>query len=166
MSVFIPTHPLEGLPPPFLTISGIPNFRDLGGWPISTLPVSSAPKSVRRHVIYRAAEPSQVTLSGIETLNKLHVQKIYDLRSTNEIERNKAAGRGGTVEWEGCERVFVPVFRDEDYSPGGIAKRFADYCDEGSKVILPLFLSYSTMHVQRYVREQSSHNVGICKSIY
>ncbi|RDW62235.1 hypothetical protein BP6252_11668 [Coleophoma cylindrospora] len=115
--------------PPFIEVAGIPNFRDLGGYPIS----SSPRHSVRRDIIYRSAEPQRVTKDGIATMNSLGITHIYDLRSKNEIERNKAAGRGGVVTWEGCERLFAPVFADEDYSPEKIAIRFQDYAAEGTE---------------------------------
>ncbi len=124
------------LNPPFIVVAGIPNFRDLGGYPIPSL----AHHSIRREVIYRCAEPSRVTKDGITTMQRLGIARIYDLRSNPEIERNRAAGRGGVVEWEGCERVFVPVFQDEDYSPENIAVRYADYCSSGSGVNISLYL--------------------------
>jgi hypothetical protein len=49
-------------------------------------------------------------------MQRLGITHVYDLRSNNEIERAQAADRGGVVEWEGCERVFVPVFTDKDVS--------------------------------------------------
>jgi Tyrosine phosphatase family len=116
--------------PPFVSISGIHNFRDLGGYAVSpTL-------SVRRNVIYRCGEPSKVTPNGIETLKSLGVTHIYDLRSKVEIDRNKDASLGGIKEWDGCERVFAPVFIDQDYSPENLALRFKDYASEGTEVIL------------------------------
>jgi protein tyrosine/serine phosphatase len=118
------------LPPPFITVAGIPNFRDLGGYPISY----PANHSVRREVIYRCGEPSQATKDGISTINRLGITHIYDLRSNPEIQRNIDSGRGGVVEWDGCERVFVPVFAEQDYSPEKIALRFSDYMDKGPGV--------------------------------
>lgn len=116
--------------PPFIHVAGIPNFRDLGGYPIASAP----DHSVRRDIIYRSAEPQRVTKDGIAVMNSLGITHIYDLRSNNEIERNQAAGRGGVVTWEGCERFFVPVFVDEDYSPEKIAIRFQDYASDGTEV--------------------------------
>src|SRR6266498_1415662 len=87
--------------PPFITISGIPNFRDLGGYP-TTLSLS---KSIRRQIIYRCAEPSRVTQDGVKAMNDLGITHVYDLRSNPEIKRAEAAGRGGVVEWEGAKRV-------------------------------------------------------------
>ena len=109
--------------PPFIEVAGISNFRDLGGYPISKRPSYS----VRRDLIYRCAEPSKVTQDGISTMQKLGIARIYDLRSNVEIERAEAAGRGGVVEWDGCTRVFVPVFTDQDYSPEQLALRYKDY---------------------------------------
>jgi hypothetical protein len=116
--------------PPFITVAGIPNFRDLGGYPIA----SPSNHSIRREVIYRCAEPSQVTKDGITTMQRLGITHIYDLRSNNEIQRAQAAGRGGVVEWEGCERVFVPIFSDQDYSPENLAIRYKDYAADGTEV--------------------------------
>ena len=113
--------------PPFITVSGIPNFRDLGGYPT----LNPANHTIKRGVIYRCAEPSQVTEAGIRTIQALGITHVYDLRSNNEIERGVAAGRGGIVEWEGCKRVFAPVFLDKDYSPENLAVRYKDYAAGG-----------------------------------
>ncbi len=51
-----------------------------------------------------------------------------------EIRRGEAAGRGGVVEWDGCERVFVPVFKELDYSPESLTVRFKDYASDGTEV--------------------------------
>ncbi len=67
-------------------------------------------------------------------MQRLGITHIYDLRSNNEIERAQAAGRGGVVEWERCERVFVPVFTDKDYSPQNLAVRYKDYATIGTEV--------------------------------
>lgn len=109
--------------PPFINVTGIFNFRDLGGYPVG----AAENHSFRTGVVYRCGDPSQITKDGIVTLQELGITHIYDLRSNNEIERNLSAGRGGVVEWEGCERVFVPVFKDQDYSPEKLAIRYKDY---------------------------------------
>lgn len=96
----IPADHDPSLPsPPFVTVAGIQNFRDLGGHPIS----SSSNHSVKAGIIYRCAEPSKVTEDGIETMKGLGITHIYDLRSEPEIKRSEDAGRGGVVEWEGCQ---------------------------------------------------------------
>lgn len=109
--------------PPFIHVEGIPNFRDLGGYATQL----SKSHCIRRNAIYRCGDPSRVTPDGIEVLQSLGVSHTYDLRSETEIERAREAGTGGTVEWTGNRRVFVPVFRSEDYSPEGIASRYKDY---------------------------------------
>jgi Tyrosine phosphatase family len=131
MSVSVQAAEVAALPsPPFITVAGIPNFRDLGGYQVSTSPNHS----VRREIIYRCAEPSRVTKDGITTMKQLGITHIYDLRSNNEIERSEAAGRGGVVEWDGCERVFVPVFEDRDYSPEKLGVRYQNYAADGTEV--------------------------------
>ena len=72
-------------------------------------------------------------------MQRLGITHIYDLRSNNEIQRAEAAGRGGVVEWEGCERVFVPVFEDHDYSPEKLAVRYQNYAADGTEVFISNF---------------------------
>lgn len=117
------TEALKLPSPPFVEVAGIFNFRDIGGYPVSAL----SHHSIKREVIYRCAEPSNVTKDGIATMAQLGITHVYDLRSNNEIERARAAGRGGVVEWDGCTRVFVPVFADKDYSPEKLAVRYTNY---------------------------------------
>lgn len=111
--------------PPFVPVEGIHNFRDLGGYPVSTFPS----KTVRRNIIFRCAEPSQITPDGIQTLHSLGVTTFFDLRSGPEIEKMKA--RTPVIEIKGIDRVFVPVFADKDYSPEHIALRYKDYASSG-----------------------------------
>ncbi|RAL68520.1 hypothetical protein DID88_007248 [Monilinia fructigena] len=120
----------RALEPPFITVEGIPNFRDLGGYPLASGPNSH---SVRQGIVYRCGEPQRVTANGITTMQQLGITHIYDLRSQNELNKNVAAGRGGVVEWEGCQRVFAPVFLEQDYSPEKIAIRFRDYASKGTE---------------------------------
>ncbi|TVY21519.1 Tyrosine-protein phosphatase [Lachnellula arida] len=124
MSASTPSHSASLPSPPFLTVAGIPNFRDLGGYPLAKSPHTH---SIKRSLVYRCGEPSRVTPEGITVMQNLGITHIYDLRSVPELQRNRDAGRGDVVQWEGCERVFVPVFRDEDYSPEGMAARLMDY---------------------------------------
>ncbi|KAL4721860.1 hypothetical protein ACLX1H_011051 [Fusarium chlamydosporum] len=112
---------------PFHPVPGLPNFRDLAGRP---LPIHSRPGyTIKPGLVFRSAEPSRVTEDGISALQDLKISHVYDLRSRNEIERYAT----GTREWPGAERVFVPVFLDEDYSPEAIAVRFRNYTAEGSE---------------------------------
>ncbi|KAM5347156.1 hypothetical protein ACJ41O_010161 [Fusarium nematophilum] len=117
---------MPDLGPPFHSIPGLPNFRDLGGLPV---PIASRPShTIKPGVVFRSAEPSRVTPSGIAALQDLKISHVYDLRSQVEIKRYASAIR----EWPGAERVFVPVFLDDDYSPEAIAVRFQHYSAEGT----------------------------------
>lgn len=124
------TTPLPS--PPFIDIPGLRNFRDAGGYPLQAAPT----KIVRKGLVFRASEPSQVTAQGIATMtDTLGIQRVYDLRSQIEIDRDSAGAALRRVrEWAGSERVFAPVFSHEDYSPEAIAKRFSAFASEGSEV--------------------------------
>jgi len=111
--------------PPFIPLTGIPNFRDLGGWPIS----SSDGKSVRRNYIYRCGEPTKATKEAIEKIKSLGINHIFDLRSEPEIQKLQVSeGSSGVVaSWPGVERTYCPVFPDDSYDPVSLAVRHANY---------------------------------------
>ncbi|KEF61127.1 uncharacterized protein A1O9_02692 [Exophiala aquamarina CBS 119918] len=142
-----------GLPtPPFVHVQGVPNFRDLGGYRCS--PPSSASSSdegktiytLRRGVLFRCAHPTHLTPKGLSTLTTtLGISKMYDLRSGPEISRLAATVANspadlypladpntGTIESHGApglERVFVPVYQNEDYGPVALARKLQWYTD-------------------------------------
>lgn len=91
------------LPAPFIYVEGVANFRDLGGHPVTST------HSIRQSFIYRCGDLSRVSSPGVNTLQELGIKNAYDLRSYSEIEKGQKEGKGGFAEWDGCERVFVPV---------------------------------------------------------
>lgn len=133
--------------PPFVAISGLANFRDIGGYPVVSCTsaggddnvdgskTTTTKKVVRRGVVYRASEPSKVTDDGVSKLQKLGIEKVFDLRSAVEIEKGVKEGYGWQVkEWEGATRLYAPVFLDQDYSPEALAMRYRNYSSETSQV--------------------------------
>ena len=110
--------------PPFVHLQGIPNFRDLGGWPIAGEPN----KSVRRNLIFRCGEPTRATEEDIEKIKSLGVTHVFDFRSIPEIEKLQVSGAHGVVTaWPGVERVYCPVFPEESFDPVSLAALYADY---------------------------------------
>ncbi|KAI0838080.1 tyrosine phosphatase family-domain-containing protein [Hypoxylon sp. FL0890] len=123
--------------PPFHPIPGLPNFRDIGGYPVGGSPQDGSNarhKVVRRGLIYRSSEPSKVTEDGVSKLKSLGIEKVYDLRSAVEIEAGQRDGFGWKVkEIDGARREFVPVFLDQDYSPEALALRYKNYSSESAE---------------------------------
>ena len=115
--------------PPFLPVEGVPNFRDAGGYPVT----SPAGASIRRGVLFRSSEPSGVTEAGTAALQALRISKAYDLRSAVEIRRDGFR----VVSWPGSERVEVPLLLDEDYAPEAVALRLRDLANGGTEVGCP-----------------------------
>ncbi|KAI1403126.1 protein-tyrosine phosphatase-like protein [Hypoxylon fuscum] len=140
--------------PPFHAIAGLPNFRDIGGYPVSSNSPSAgegvddgkkAKKAVRRGIVYRSSEPSQTTDGGVSQLQALGITYVFDLRSAVEIEKGLGAGYGWKVkEWEGARRVFVPVFLDQDYSPEQLAVRYRNYSSESAQGFIAAYIDILT----------------------
>ncbi|KAI1183707.1 tyrosine phosphatase [Nemania serpens] len=108
----------EEINAPFISIPGVMNFRDIGGYSIPSKPG----KEVRRGIVYRSAEPSRITETGREKMRQLEIAIMYDLRSELELS---AAGQSLAVDGcTGTKKIFAPVFRKEDYSPEAVALRF------------------------------------------
>ncbi|KAL7629650.1 hypothetical protein AAE478_001173 [Parahypoxylon ruwenzoriense] len=108
--------------PPFVEIPGVLNFRDLGSH------FSDRGGAIRQGLVFRSAEPSKATHEGVSRLRQLGIKHIYDLRSPPELL--SLPGKAAPVkEWEGIERISVPVFRDQDYSPEAVIKRNMHFSD-------------------------------------
>jgi protein tyrosine/serine phosphatase len=114
-----PTH----LPsPPFITVSGVPNFRDLGGYASATHPNHR----VKPGLMYRCAQLSQITPEGTQTLTSdLNIHHLYDLRSQPELDKLIEAGH--PIEIDGVKRKFIPVYEEQDYSPVVLATKYGWY---------------------------------------
>lgn len=137
------THP--GLPsPPFIAMKAIPNFRDLGGYPIA----DSSSKSFRRNYIFRCGEPTKAVQEDIEKIQSLGITQIYDLRSRPEIEKHQVSTSDDDVVrepyvWEGVERIHAPVFPEQSWDPVSMAVRQAEFQREDAEVYLISSLIFS-----------------------
>lgn len=117
--------------PPFVTIPGVVNVRDLGGYS-STI---HAGMRTRSRLVFRSAELSSVTEDGKLKLKELGVTTVFDLRSDTEIERYESP----IPEVPGVQILRVPVFKTEDYSPEMMAKRFALYASGKTEAFMELY---------------------------
>ncbi|KAI1433687.1 tyrosine phosphatase [Xylaria sp. CBS 124048] len=143
--------------PPFVFVPGLPNFRDAGGYEVTTSvsPASAAAeggrrgriKMVRRGVLFRSSEPSKLTDAGAAQLSEqLGIKLVYDLRSAVEIARGHNAGYGFPVrEWPGSER--------KDYSPAALALRYQNYAAESEQGFIEAYkdiLNAATDRTNKY----------------
>ncbi|KAF2224300.1 tyrosine protein phosphatase 5, partial [Elsinoe ampelina] len=109
--------------PPFHHCPGLPNLRDVGGYPL-TVPTSPTTHSVTRGLLYRSADPSRITPQSLSLLrDTLGIRTVFDLRSVPEIQRDSEEVK----RQKGVERVWTPVFREEDYSPEKVGVRYKAY---------------------------------------
>lgn len=77
--------------PPFIILPGIPNLRDIGGYPITPF---GTRRSVRTKLVYRSADPSGAAAfpASCEALRStLGIGALFDLRSSVEVTQ-KALG--------------------------------------------------------------------------
>ncbi|EED14439.1 conserved hypothetical protein [Talaromyces stipitatus ATCC 10500] len=133
---------LESPPPRFLSVGGVVNIRELGGHSCNGLSPTPASKSspdnklevtprgsddlrIRPGFLFRSAQPSQITPAGIETLiHELGIKSIFDFRSQTEIELVTTRYPDSLLEIPGTTRYSVPVFREGDFSPVSLAKKY------------------------------------------
>jgi hypothetical protein len=116
------------LPPQFVVIDGLANFRDIGGWPIDDKDGKTISR-VRKGVFYRGPDTVSVTPAGLAKLRELNITTDFDLRSKGQIAKT-----GGASVLEGIERVWAPAFPDEEYSPEKAAARYVQYSSDGTEV--------------------------------
>jgi Tyrosine phosphatase family len=119
------------LPPQFVAVDGLANFRDIGGWPIEDANGKIVGR-VRKGVFYRGPDTRTVTPAGIARLRELGVTADFDLRSKGQIEK-----LGGPSPMEGIERIWAPAFPDGEYSPEKAAARYVQYASDGTEVKWP-----------------------------
>lgn len=106
---------------PFINAPGLVNLRDAGGYAVSS---SSPHKAIRRGVLYRSADLTDLNDGGAAALQRLGITRVFDLRSIPEQQK-----AGEPRLWDGATRESVPVFLAKDYSPEAIALRYGDYGD-------------------------------------
>lgn len=134
--------------PPFIPISGLSNFRDIGGTPIISKNGNTVAR-VRKGVFYRGPDTSTVKPEGIAQLRDIGVTTDFDLRSKGQIEK-----AGGATEMEGIQRVWCPAFPDGEYSPEKAAMRYVQYSSDGTEVGNPFL---SSLHL-----DFQSHGIYDC----
>lgn len=123
--------------PPFISVPGVPNFRDIGGYPIA----SSPGKLVRAGIVFRSSEPSKISDEGIAKLQALDIKDVYDLRSGLELIRDAQNGNGRQAKtWPGTSRTVASVFADHEYTPQAIAARFRMYATDS--ISTPIVLAH------------------------
>ena len=103
---------ISNMAPPFLDVDGLCNLRDCGGYPIAGQP----DKVLRRGILFRSADPSSLTATGIAQLQALAISRVFDLRCDSEIRDSTAKGFGAIQEWHPAQRVSLPVFTDAQYA--------------------------------------------------
>lgn len=124
----------------FLSVGGVVNFRELGGYSCDAVPPvtsngspDNAPDGtlrgghsfIRPGLLFRSAQPSQITPVGIETLiHELGIQAIFDFRSQTEIQLVTSRYPDSLLEIPSTTRYSVPVFKEGDFSPVSLAKKY------------------------------------------
>ncbi|KAL8960183.1 MAG: hypothetical protein Q9193_003067 [Seirophora villosa] len=99
--------------PPFVDIPGMMNVRDVGGYPTTEL--RDQPRSsIRRGLLYRGGEPSRITPEGRRAFKDLGIQKVFDVRTEDEIgpesEDMQGIFRRPIVDLDDTERISINVY--------------------------------------------------------
>lgn len=96
-------------------VAGVPNLRDLGGWPTGN------GGRVRGSMVYRSTELYRLGVSGRESFDQLGIKTVYDLRTA--AERSAAPD----PRLEGVADLPLDVLADSATAlPANLAKVFTD----------------------------------------
>jgi hypothetical protein len=71
--------------PPFYTVDGVANFREIGGYS-SSEESDKQPSIIRLKHVFRSGELTYIKPSGAEMLKQLGIRKVFDLRADAEIK--------------------------------------------------------------------------------
>ncbi|KAK2466023.1 hypothetical protein APHAL10511_001665 [Amanita phalloides] len=127
-----PTDVAETLSrPPFVTIQGVINVRDLGNLPSTFCPG----KVTKPNFLLRSAELSRITEDGEAQLKRLGITTVFDLRSDTEMLKYDAP----IPVIDGITIIQSPVFRTDDYSPQMMAKRYQLYASGKTEAFMELY---------------------------
>jgi len=116
--------------PPFVTIDGVLNVRDLGPYPTANPSLVTKPS-----LMYRSGEISGISEEGKSQLKSLGITHIFDLRSDPEM----AKWQSPIPHIDGVEVIHTPVFKNEDYSPEMMARRFKLYSANKTEAFMELY---------------------------
>ncbi len=83
-------------------VFGVKNFRDAGGF-----------GSLRRGVLYRSGSLHELSAAGAQSLQRLGLRTVVDLRSAPEV-----ADRPDVLHDLGLEHLHVPVFAEQIWPDG------------------------------------------------
>ncbi|KAF9528015.1 protein-tyrosine phosphatase-like protein [Crepidotus variabilis] len=117
--------------PPFITLPGVINVRDIGNLPSST----NEGMTTKSKYLLRSAEIAGITEEGKTKLRDLGVTKVFDFRSDTEIQKYNSA----PPVIEGIEVIHIPVFKKEDYSPEMMARRYQLYASGKNEAFIELY---------------------------
>lgn len=118
--------------PPFISVEGVPNVRDLGGH--TCLPHGETggndtqmTRSTRSNYFFRSAQPAHITSKGIDTLRtELGIHDTYDLRSFKEIRLMSVRYPDLPLDLPGITRHHIPIYKDSDYTPISMAEKYQE----------------------------------------
>ena len=112
-------------PVPGLSITTLPNLRDLGGW------TTKDGRSVRRGVLYRSVAPDRLDEAGMAAFAQLGIRTVFDLRTAGERSASPDRVPDGTavvlLDVLADEVTSVPAHLTELFSnPATINERLGD----------------------------------------
>jgi hypothetical protein len=127
--------------PPFLSVDGAANVRDLGN--LQTSPCLCCPSrpgryKTRSNRVFRSAQLSYLRPAGKEVLQALDIKAIFDFRSKCEIDNYW----GPLASLTGSQVYHVPVVPEEYFIPEEIERREMEYEKIGDDALVNEYKSF------------------------
>ncbi|KAL0961173.1 hypothetical protein HGRIS_006146 [Hohenbuehelia grisea] len=120
--------------PPFVTIEGIINTRDV----LSSKRSSFPGLVLRTDYLYRSGEPTNITAKGQEQLKALGIKKIFDFRADREI---KSFGIP-PLQVDGVQLVRVPVATEDVFTADSLAKALDSFRADELRSFLGMYTAF------------------------
>lgn len=89
----------------------------------------------RPNFLFRSAEISEITETGMDQMRELNIRKVFDLRSDREMKKNNAY----MPNIKDVDVVWTPVFKTEDYSDTTMAERYKRYSSDKVEAFMQLY---------------------------
>ncbi|WP_196892513.1 tyrosine-protein phosphatase [Aureivirga marina] len=139
-----------------ISLDGDSNFRDLGGIK------NSKGKTIKSHKLFRSGRLASITDSDIDSIHKLGIQQIIDLRTTEQIQQTPDR------KMEGISTIHLPLIEGE-LAGGNLIGKILKKELNGKEFMLETYTTIDSLRIASWTKifdllEEGKTTVWHCSS--